>query len=686
MSKTLIPMMRNNSQDGYVVTSSQMFSSDFGAFDGTYSGTGSAGTFFRSSIAPKLPEYISIRFPRMFTVNGYKIHLGYYHTTYTNMRTWDFQGLVNNEWITLHEGVHTSEIRESLEFSFPDVQVNSVRILCKSRFGTNSWGLDELEVYGEIVPAKVGEAVIVPDPGWKRYDDSHGAIYYGKRTITSLTSTTGGSFSNDVDDVRFSFTGSKLRIIGILSVGRTGNMNITIDGVSYDFSEYSTNSITNALVFEKTDLSSGKHTVIIRSGNANAAAIDAIDIDENGRLLHINEVLNINDLTVGKCIRVNYSCNKGNTYGSFSGLGKENADFIPPKSTSTPNGDFYFIMVQDLYGKKTLVADRCIANNIAWDTLNAEGITSGSGTPFYLSAIPKLSSDAGSNGKSFSSGYVNTNYAWRAFDKDLYSSNNIKWQSPTVESFIGYQFNSPTLISFYSLMIQNDGTTGYLSEAPKEWVFEASNDNINWDILDKQIDITGWMSLSRKTFDLTTEKPYTFYRVNIKANNGESKTSIAELDMYEKVDTHTFKIRLLTGGVSPTDKDNEWDNWIVGSSLNGTIQPGDNSIWNWQGVYSSTSTSYLSTQTNKIGRGNGSVEYYVSYAPSNNSSSYGFRPVLEIETNFVLKNYSYIYENHEYKKYADIIEGDMLKDISFLEEGSLLKFPLNKYAKQVEVK
>lgn len=678
MSKTLIPMMRSNSQDGYTVTSSKGDSFEYGAFSGSEDSQS-----FRSSISPKLPEYLAIQFPRTFTVNGYKLYLG--NTTFTNMNTWDFQGLIDNQWVTIHEGVHSS-VKESLEFSFNPVRAQAVRIVCKSLYGSNSWGVDELEVYGEATPAKIGEVVIAPDPGWKRYEDSHGAIYFGKQEIISLNAATGRSYSNNVDDVRFHFTGSKLRIIGLMSADRTGNMNITIDGVSYDFSEYSANSITNALVFEKTGLSSGRHSVIIKSSNANAAAIDAIDIDENGRLLHINEVLNIHDLTVGKCIRANYSCNKGNAYGSFSGLGKENADFIPPKSTSTPNGDFYFIMVQDLYGKKTLIADRNIAYSITWDTLNAEGITSGSGTPFYLSAIPKLSSDTGSNGKAFSSGYVNANYAWRAFDKDLYSSNNIKWQSPTMESFLGYQFNFPTLISSYSLMIQNDATTGYLSEAPKEWQFEGSNDNQNWDILDKQIDITGWMSLNRKTFNLTTEKPYTFYRVNIKANNGDSKTSIAELDMYEKIDTYTFKIRLLTGGTTASDKDNEWDNWIVGSSLNGTIQAGDNSIWNWQGIYSWTSTSYNPTQTNKVARGNGSVTSLTSYAPNNYSTAYGFRPVLEIETNFVLKNYSYIYENQEYKKYADIIEGDMLKDISYSEDGSLLKFPLNKYAKQVEVK
>ncbi|GED17654.1 hypothetical protein D1872_202580 [compost metagenome] len=45
-------------------------------------------------------------------------------------------------------------------------------------------------------------------------------------------------------------------------------------------------------------------------------------------------------------------------------------------------------------------------------------------------------------------------------------------------------------------------------------------------------------------------------------------------------ETFATTIRLLTGGVSSTDKENEWDQYIVNSSLNGTIIPGDNAVWN----------------------------------------------------------------------------------------------------------
>ncbi|MGV7000393.1 hypothetical protein ACWA2C_17030 [Priestia megaterium] len=658
MGKTIIPIMKSNVQDGYTVTSSKGDSSEYGAFDGS-----DVSRVFRSSISPKLPEYLAIQFPRTFTVNGYKLYLG--STSFTDMETWDFQGLVDNQWVTIHEGVH-SRVQESLEFSFNPVRAQAVRIVCKSLYGSNSWGVDELEVYGEATPAKIGEAVVAPDPGWKRYDDSDGAIYYGNRTTYPMASASNGSYSNYVDDVRFCFTGSKLRIIGMMSSGRTGNMNITIDGVSYDFSEYNANVITTALVFEKTGLSEGKHTVIIKANDARDATIDSIDIDKNGRLLHINEVLNIHDLTVGKCIRANYSCEKNNAFGSFSGLGKENAGFISNKVASKPNGDFYFIMVQASKGKKILIADRNIANNITWDNLNSEGIAGGSGAPLYLSAIPKLSSDIGTNGKAFSSGYTNDNYAWRAFDKILSTAVKVKWQSATIASFIGYQFNSPTLIGSYSLMVQNDATNTYMSETPREWQFEGSNDNLNWDILDKQTDITDWIPYSRKIFNFSNEKPYTFYRLNIKANNGGSNISIFEMDMYEKIDTYTFTIRLLTGGTTAYDKDNEWDNWIVASSLNGAIQPGDNSIWNWQESGSWTSTSSVSSSISaKVLRGGSSSVSNLFTAPSGGySSAYGFRPVLEIETNFVLKNYSFIYEDQEYKKYTGTIEGDMWESVS----------------------
>ncbi|MDQ0176743.1 hypothetical protein [Bacillus chungangensis] len=99
----------------------------------------------------------------------------------------------------------------------------------------------------------------------------------------------------------------------------------------------------------------------------------------NIRTLHPDEVIDPKDLTIGKRIRCHYQA-KSNEVGVFSGLGEGTSDFIPPESSAEPSGDFYFICVdRDHLGRWKLIADRNIQHSISWDTLNSEGIASGSG-------------------------------------------------------------------------------------------------------------------------------------------------------------------------------------------------------------------------------------------------------------------------------------------------------------------
>ncbi|GEA16821.1 hypothetical protein E308F_30670 [Moorella sp. E308F] len=101
---------------------------------------------------------------------------------------------------------------------------------------------------------------------------------------------------------------------------------------------------------------------------------------------------------------------------------------------------------------------------------------------------------------------------------------------------------------------------------------------------------------------------------------------------FTEVPSAKFNIRLLTGGISSTDKDNEWDKIIVESNLGGTITPGDNNVWNWNGVWSLTSTTRTEIgATARVVRGQAFVANYSHvYTPDTSSTSgpVGFRPVL----------------------------------------------------------
>lgn len=331
--------------------------------------------------------------------------------------------------------------------------------------------------------ATIGQQLSSPEPGWKRYEDDCGAIKYEGQgwfkngSYDTLTSSSDGKIS-------FKFKGTKLRILGYCWDNRSSHRIVIDDSIVRVYPNNLTRS-PNILIYEITGLDDTIHTVEITKVDDNQYfGIDAIDIDDTGRLYHPDEVENISDLDIGSRIRCHYTASN-NTVGTFSGLGVETSDFIPPSSTSTPNGDFYFICVdRDHLDRLILIADRNIQYNIAWTTLNNSGFVFGREVIF-------------------------------------------------------------------------DGVSGY-----------------------------------------------------------------------------RFKIRIPTGGISASDKDNEWDRYVVNGTLNGKIVvPGDKSVWNW-GVYSWTSTTYGS---NRVVRGSGSVVGYNSALPG--YVGYGFRPVLIVEkANYLVKN------------------------------------------------
>ncbi|MGG3504992.1 hypothetical protein ABES58_05850 [Paenibacillus lautus] len=139
--ESVIPAMNSTSQDGYIVTP-----------NGGERGFDGQPFPFRSFTSPSLPEYVTITFPRKLHISRYEIMLGSYYTNvpeYDNMASWDLEGLVNGRWIILHSGSHPN-IPETLIYDFPRTEVEGIRIKCKTKHGTNSWGFNEITVYQSI--------------------------------------------------------------------------------------------------------------------------------------------------------------------------------------------------------------------------------------------------------------------------------------------------------------------------------------------------------------------------------------------------------------------------------------------------------------------------------------------------------------------------------------------------------
>lgn len=135
--------------------------------------------------------------------------------------------------------------------------------------------------------AVIGDQLNNPESGWQRYDDTNNMIVY---TGTWLTETLAGNYNGSAkytstrgSTMSFTFYGTKVRIIGGLYSGRTTTAQVIIDGINVGIiNEDSTTSRTKALVFEKIDLSQGKHVVQIKAVDSKTLILDAVDVGEDG--------------------------------------------------------------------------------------------------------------------------------------------------------------------------------------------------------------------------------------------------------------------------------------------------------------------------------------------------------------------------------------------------------------------
>jgi len=113
-------------------------------------------------------------------------------------------------------------------------------------------------------------------------------------------------------------------------------------------------------------------------------------------------------------------------------------------------------------------------------------------------------------------------------------------------------------------------------------------------------------------------------------------------------------LRLLSGGVSSSDLDNEWDQIIVGSTLGGVITAGDSTVWNPSTVGSWTSTTNTSGSTYRTVRGTSTVSASTGLVSSTYSAVVGFRPVLVVAYQPISLTSLVVNPTHVYKTNSSI--------------------------------
>lgn len=245
--------------------------------------------------------------------------------------------------------------------------------------GSNTIAFDCIDIDEDGYLSMIRNQLTSPQAGWRRYDDSDSRLLY-EGTWDRITNDSNNHnstlvYSNVVGStVMFKFYGTKIRLIAVINTVDGDSVPINIDGVQEYYNQNNSTAVGKVVVYEKIGLPLGVHTVVIGVQAGKNTNFDAIDIDEDGRLLHpfLTEKYNIEDMEIGDCIPCKYQASSG-VAGTFSELGTCNMDSIPFSGTATPNGLFYFIKVD----KGLLVADRVVQHSISWNNLNTQGFVEG---------------------------------------------------------------------------------------------------------------------------------------------------------------------------------------------------------------------------------------------------------------------------------------------------------------------
>ena len=124
----------------------------------------------------------------------------------------------------------------------------------------------------------------------------------------------------------------------------------------------------------------------------------------------------------------------------------------------------------------------------------------------------------------------------RAFDGSVSADAN-RWLSGEASSWwIIYKFNVSTVVDSISIALPSEGQdVSQAARAPKNWTFEAWNDNSTvTNVLDTQTGQSGWSDGEKRyyKFETPNTKAYQYYKFNCTANNGDTRLQIGEFEFY----------------------------------------------------------------------------------------------------------------------------------------------------------
>lgn len=192
-------------------------------------------------------------------------------------------------------------------------------------------------------------------------------------------------------------------------------------------------------------------------------------------------------------------------------------------------------------GKKTIEFESGVKTNVEVvdGKLQLEVVGEGSAIS-DKSAVPSMNANnSPAPFEAFASSQFNSNFQpYRAFDDDP----DTRWASAAdkVENeWIGIFLGEQKKIVRYAIHCTETVSLA-LTQMPKEWILEGSNDSIVWDNLGRVSDNTPWVFSEKRTYDVDNPNYYSYYRLYVISNHGYSVVNIPKLELYEELHFLTY--------------------------------------------------------------------------------------------------------------------------------------------------
>ena len=177
----------------------------------------------------------------------------------------------------------------------------------------------------------------------------------------------------------------------------------------------------------------------------------------------------------------------------------------------------------DSFGATTYVDT---AGATALDTGTA-GLLKNTATAGSDQTATHTSATTGGNTVTESTVQVAGTEGWRVFDKGTQYPNDY-WQTNSVTTgWLKYQFGTAKTIASYTITPY----PGLTDRAPKTWTLQGSNDNSSWTTLDTRTNYTSWTGGTPSSFTISSPASYTYYKLDVTANNGGSLLLILEMTL-----------------------------------------------------------------------------------------------------------------------------------------------------------